>query len=130
MVPRCSDDTQAVYPLNVKIRRFCTYSFLAAIALSAGCASTTHNHPVFSNNWKRQMRSEPRHNRRSAPTQEQLEETKQLGPMVISHDESGRPKVSVGGKQGVGVDMHYRRGPSARLRYRRDWNFAKPRHRR
>lgn len=109
-----------------------TYShliILLPVALLSGCMSTDTRNRAFTNDWASQVRRMPNADRNAETAETDTEEIRRLGPAVIAPDETGRPRLRIGGESGVGVDFYYRGGPSARVRYKHQWNFAKPRRR-
>ncbi len=91
----------------------------------AGCVTPSTRDRPFTDDWADHVRDTPGRDRRTPQTSEKQEE-RRLGPAAVTQDESGRPQLRVGGKDGLGADLDYRRGPSGRLRYRRQWDFARP----
>jgi len=45
---------------------------------------------------------------------------------AISSGGQGGPALNVGRRQGLSADVGYDRGPAAGVRYRRDWDFGRP----
>jgi hypothetical protein len=95
------------------------------LSATAGCMTAGTRDRPFTDDWADHVRDTPGRDRH-APQQSEKQTKKRLGPAVVTQDESGRPQLFVGGKTGLGVDIDYRRGPSGRLRYRRQWDFVRP----
>lgn len=95
------------------------------LSIFAGCATPGTRDRPFTGDWADHVRGTPGRDRRSPQTSE-TEETRQIGPATVTRDESGRPQLVVGGQTGLGADVDYRGGPSGRVRYRRQWDFARP----
>lgn len=96
------------------------------LGIVAGCATTNTRDRPFTGDWADHVRGTSGRGRRTPESGEK----RQLGPATITHDESGRPQVHVGGQTGIGADLDYRRGPAGSLRYRHQWDFARPERRR
>lgn len=107
------------------MRKTCLIALIAPVILPlCACTSTgaTRRDRPFTREWAEQVRTETRV-REQGLDPAHRNTTLREGVNVQS-DEKGRPGVTVGGKQGVGLDLGgARRGG---LRFRRDWDFVKP----
>lgn len=107
--------------------KYSNWIIFLPVLLFLGCMSTDTRNRVFTDDWAGQVRRMPNADRNAETAETDTEEIRRLGPAVIAPDETGRPRLRIGGESGVGVDFHYRGGPSARVRYRHQWDFGKPR---
>lgn len=102
--------------------------FIPCALLAGGCVTTNTRSQPFTPDWADHVRDSGMIDHRSShKTNPEKEE--RLGPATITRDERGRPQVSIGGAQGLGADFEYKRGPGGRLRYKFEWDFAKPKKR-
>ncbi len=93
--------------------------------IAMGCASGSSRDRAFTDDWADHLRRRPHPDRRLDAASEGQEEQR-LGPATVTRDESGRPQVNIGGLKGLGVDVGYKGGPSGRIRYKYEWDFARP----
>lgn len=97
------------------------YGVLAALLLS-GCMTTSTRDRAFTDDWADHVRKQGPVDRRN-PAPLRKEEPLRLGPATVTKDESGRPRLNLGGDNGLGVDFESRGG---RVRYRRKFDFVRP----
>ena len=101
----------------------CVLAVVAGILV--GCETTGTRDRPFTDDWATHNRRHPSQQRRSS-SEEADKSVERIGPATVERDESGRPRLNVGGDSGIGADVGYRRGPSGRVRYRREWDFVRP----
>lgn len=97
---------------------------VAAVLPLCACTSTgtAKRDRPFAPEWAEQVRTDTRV--REQGLDPRYRNTTLREGVNVQNDEKGRPGVTVGGKQGVGLDL----GGSRRggLRFRREWDFVKP----
>jgi len=96
-----------------------------AAAICTGCATVNDGRErAFTREWSEQTRLEKaeREKRKSNERKSRAEAKKRVG---VTGDDGG-PKLRLGGKEGISADLGFDGGPEAGVKYRKGWNFAKP----
>lgn len=101
-------------------------ALLIAAIFTFGCTTTSTRDRAFTDDWADHTRGKTNANRRSGSENTETKGEQRLGPATITRDEAGRPQVNLGGAEGLGADVQVQSGGSARLRYRRQWDFVRP----
>lgn len=100
------------------------------VLLTGGCMSANTRERPFTEDWAESVRGGGHADRRSGAPVEEDQKVRRVGPATVTHDETGRPEVKIGGVKGLGADIHIRSGVSTRIRYNYEWDFVKPQRRR
>lgn len=107
------------------------YVWLAALAglLLGACATADPGARPFSEGWHDQIKSERAHEQRMQRLRGKkavLAGQEGASRAAVVMDEKGRPRLNVGKEDGLSADVNYSHGPEGRLKYKVDWDFAKP----
>lgn len=111
----------------MKYLRFAAIAALLSTFLA--CAPNHARERPFTPEWNNHVRGERAFEQRKARIEGRevdapAEEGE--GRAGIVRDESGDPKFRLGGDRGISADLDYGRGPEGRLKYRREFDFARP----
>jgi len=102
-----------------------------AALLSTGLACAPH-HPrerPFTREWGTHVKGEQAFERRQARIDGDdivLMGEEGAARAAITRDQTGDPKLEFGGMRGFSADVDYRRGPAGRIKYKREFDFARP----
>ncbi len=101
--------------------------------LLMGCVTGDQRDRPFSDDWTHQLKHDRAFERRKARIRGDGEVVivgdKDKARAAIVMDEAGNPKLNVGRKTGWSADLDYDRGPEGEVKYKYEWDFVKPQHR-
>ncbi len=106
------------------MRRIPLMLLLIGLAMLSACATQPRTETPFSERWMREQRATQELERRR-----EFIQGDQTADSVLRVDERGRPRLGVGGLDGLSADIDYDHGTSASVKYRWRWNFVRPEHR-
>ena len=98
-----------------------------------GCVTGDQRDRPFSDDWTRQIKHDRAFERRKARIRGEGEVVivgdREKARAAIVMDESGDPKLNVGRQTGWSADLDYDHGPEGEVKYKYEWDFVKPKHR-
>ena len=87
----------------------------------------------FSDDWGHHIKHERAFERRKARIRGEegvvIVGDKEKARAAIVMDEAGNPKLNVGRETGWSADVDYDHGPEGEIKYKHEWDFVKPKHR-
>jgi len=109
------------------MRAIAGFIVLVAIGSGLGCAHGTSRNVPFSDDWTHHERGDRAFQERKQRISGEAADdgaASDRSPVVV--DDRGRPRLNIGGTEGVSADVRVGGGTGAFLKYNRGWDHSKP----
>lgn len=105
-------------------------SLLAILCVLVGCAGNDLRQRPFSESWLHQVEKDrdfqERKQRLRGDEEIVLMGDKKKARAAVQMDEGGKPRLNIKGTKGVSADLDLGGSPEAALKYKHEWDFARP----